>query len=131
LQLLLVFSQNRTHLSAMGWVPLGAGPWVTHPANPERHTHIISQRCCTMENGQRILLLIAVKFFMNLEENESSMSSPAGKELQILSLFWTESGLSILFKSCIWIDLKMADMYMQSINYYYRSNGKTFFRQNT
>lgn len=72
-------SKDRTHLSAVGWVPLRAATQVIHPANPERHTHVISQSCCTMENGHRTLLLIIVKFLMDLEENESGMNSPAGK----------------------------------------------------
>lgn len=68
------------HLSLKGShtsVYHGVGPaW-----NQGRHTYIISQGCCPMENGHWTLLLIAVKFFMNLEENESSMSLPAGREL--------------------------------------------------
>lgn len=102
-------SKDHTHLSAVGWVPLGTGPWLIHPTNPERHTYIISQGCCTMENGHGALLLIVVEFFMNLEENQSSMSSPAGKAsqtLQILALLWTESGLSTILKSCVQINPK-------------------------
>ena len=46
----------------------------------ERHTYIISQDCCAVEDGHRVLLLIVVELFMNLEEKQEYTSSPASKQ---------------------------------------------------